>query len=355
MKNKILIFFPILILASCQQNPPTSFHSAIQNQPYIVSISPQPDHPLHAIDRIELVFSIPVNPDSVNSNSILIVSGEVEIQDSLSPKTLRSKIEDQKMEKIEGDFLTHEDPQKVIWIPKKSVESGNCTLIVTNEILSKTHTPFNQRPGETPTAFISIFRLPTATESEDTSFSTTSSASNTTPPKNRPTFLLINEMLYDALSSDTDGNEFIELHGTASADIDGYQIVILNGADGNILKSITFPANSKINVDGLFLIADSRSSQSTQSNILGANLIENFDPQNGPDAIQLLDHQGRLLDAVAYGSGGVERAQNGLTTGEGPPTETVRAGHSLSRVEGADTNNNTEDFIDLAIPTPGVL
>ena len=166
---------------------------------------------------------------------------------------------------------------------------------------------------------------------------------------------MINEVLYDASASDTDGNEFIELYGSPGTDIDNYQVVLVNGGDGGILKVITLPENTKIPDDGIFVIADARTNQPSATNIPVADLIENFDPQNGPDSVQLLDHQGHLLDGVAYGAGNISQAQNGLLMGEGSPAPDAPAGHSISRIGGKDTDDNGKDFADLAVPTPGTL
>jgi hypothetical protein len=86
-----------------------------------------------------------------------------------------------------------------------------------------------------------------------------------------------------------------------------------------------------------------------------ADLIVNFDPQNGPDGVQLLDDAGVLIDAVGYGEPIVELAENGLVAYEGTPAMDVGSGMSIARVDTFDTDDNSLDFIQLEVPSPGVV
>jgi hypothetical protein len=170
-----------------------------------------------------------------------------------------------------------------------------------------------------------------------------------------PTFLILNEILYDGLSSETDGEAFVELFGTPQGDISHYQISLINGADGAETGKITLPENSLIPEDGIFLIADLRTGSSNTSKILDTDFLANFDPQNGPDSVLLISPQGDLLDALTYGTGGLEFSSSGFPTVKGTPAVDVSGGHSLSRVDGEDTQDNAHDFVDLENPTPGFL
>ena len=127
----------------------------------------------------------------------------------------------------------------------------------------------------------------------------------------------------------------------------------MGGGDGSIDDSITLPAEAKLRNDGFYLIADAKTGSSTESNVAGVDLIDNFDPQNGPDAIQFLDLSGQLVDAVGYGEGIVSLAENGLACFEGVAAPDVINGHSLERKEpGLDSDNNSNDFVEREIPTP---
>jgi hypothetical protein len=166
--------------------------------------------------------------------------------------------------------------------------------------------------------------------------------------------VVINEIYYDAVGSDTDGLLFVELYGTPGLPIGNYKVNFVDGGDGSIDDSTTLPEGAIVPSDGFYLIADAKTGSPTESNVSGADLIDNFDPQNGPDAVQLLDSDGNLVDAVGYGEGIVSSAENGLACFEGVAAPDVVNGHSLERKEpGVDSDNNLNDFAEREIPTPG--
>ena len=359
MPNKKLLFLlpSLLSIFSCGTIHVPDFKTILSSQPYVVDLKPAPYQVLDHLDQIEVTLSRPVLPESLTEKSIFVVEGTLDPETSTDPESIVGDMEDGKLKTVSGSTTLSDDAQTIHWIPEQKIETGALTLVITPQLEGDGHVPFNQKPGEDPTAFLGTFFLPTQDGVSAPSSSPSSSPGTPpkSPPKVRPDFLVINEVLYDAAASDTDGNEFIELYGTPGTDLDNYQVVFVNGGDGGILKVITLPENTKIPEDGIFVIADARTNQSSATNIPVADLIENFDPQNGPDAVQLLDHQGHLLDAVAYGAGNIPQAQNGLLTGEGAPAPDVPAGHSISRTDGKDTDDNGRDFTDLAKPTPGSL
>ena len=166
--------------------------------------------------------------------------------------------------------------------------------------------------------------------------------------------IVLNEIFYDSAESDTDGNLFVELFGTPDLPLNGFKIAFVNGSDGGVYDSVTIPMGAKVREDGFFVVADSEIGSSTASHIFEADLIDNFDPQNGPDAVQLLDTKGQLLDVVGYGESLAPLAKNGLASFEEAPTLDVAAGHSLERkAVGLDTDDNAADFMDQDIPSPG--
>ncbi len=166
--------------------------------------------------------------------------------------------------------------------------------------------------------------------------------------------VVLNEIYYDAVGSDTNGVLFVELYGTPDASLAGDKINFVNGDDGKIYDTILLPTGSSLRSDGFYVIADAYDGSSTQTSVTGADFVDSFDPQNGPDAVQLLDSGGKLLDAVAYGSVAVFTAENGLPDLEGVPAVDVANGHSLERkTPGVDTGNNSDDFVERAVPTPG--
>lgn len=155
---------------------------------------------------------------------------------------------------------------------------------------------------------------------------------------------LISEVFYDALGSDQ-GQVFVELFGTAGTPLDDYVLQGINGSNGDAGPILTL--SGVIPSDGFFVIADPDLGVTSVAN---ADLLLNFDLQNGPDSLELLDPFGSVLDAIGYGdfSGGE------IFAGEGTPVLDPPAGQSLARrFANVDTNDNAADFEALATPTPG--
>ncbi len=106
---------------------------------------------------------------------------------------------------------------------------------------------------------------------------------------------VISEALYDASGSDN-GRVFVELYGTPGGSLDGLVLEGVNGSNGatgpTLVLSGVFPE------DGFFVLADDRGDGA--SDVADADLVRNFDFQNGPDSIVL--RRGELvIDALGYG------------------------------------------------------
>ncbi len=155
--------------------------------------------------------------------------------------------------------------------------------------------------------------------------------------------LLISEVFYDAVGSD-DGLSFVEIFGDPGLTLNGVQIVGVNGADGRETHVLNLAG--VIPEDGFFVLADRLTGGSTL--VSNADLILNFDLQNGPDSV-LLRRNGVTLDAVGYGS----FLPEDFFSGEGMAVSGAAAGSSVARhFADMDTNNNFADFV-AATPTPG--
>lgn len=155
---------------------------------------------------------------------------------------------------------------------------------------------------------------------------------------------LISEVFYDASGSD-DGLGFVELYGTPGTSLDGYVVAGINGSNGGVTPSLAL--SGEIPADGLFVVADSMSDGSTL--VQGADLLLNFDFQNGPDSVRLLAPDGSVIDALGYG---VFDAGE-VFAGEGGPAPDAPADSSLARLfANVDTDDNAVDFV-VATPTPG--
>ena len=155
---------------------------------------------------------------------------------------------------------------------------------------------------------------------------------------------LLSEVYYDAVGSD-DGRSFVELYATPGTLLDGMVLEGINGSNGAVTPSVALSGTTGI--DGLFVVAD----QSTGGGTLvsGADLILNFDFQNGPDSVVLRDAAGSVLDALGYGVFGA----GDVFAGEGNPAPDAPADSALARLfADIDTNDNLADF-GVAVPTPG--
>jgi hypothetical protein len=155
---------------------------------------------------------------------------------------------------------------------------------------------------------------------------------------------LISEVFYDAVGSDN-GLSFVELYGDPGSGLDGLFLEGVNGANGatgpTIALSGIFPEN------GIFVVADDSGDGTTF--VVDADLIANFDFQNGPDSI-VLRTAITTLDAVGYGV----FDPGEIFAGEGTPASDAPAGSSLARIfANVDSGNNAVDFEILSLPTPG--
>jgi len=156
---------------------------------------------------------------------------------------------------------------------------------------------------------------------------------------------LISEVFYDAVGSD-DGLVFIEILGSPGVDVSGWVIEGVNGANGSVTVSIVLAGT--IPPDGVLVVGDDAGAGSTL--VPGADLVRDFDFQNGPDGV-VLRAGAVVFDALGYGAFG----SGDVFPGEGRPAPDAPAGSSVARLfADVDTNDNGADFVVLGTPTPGV-
>jgi len=342
----------LLSLWGCGMPSIPDSHSLIDRQPMVISISPEDAMLVGADARIKLEFSQSLNPASVSTGTLAII----ESSDEMDLGEVVDDLIDGDLTGVEGEYVFDGEGRSVTFTASSDYRAGSEYVVVaTRAILSEEMLPLNQNPGMTSTPFISAFEVGAIGEDGKPVPAIGSVGGGNTVERDRPELLKINELLYDIPGSDTDGDVFIELHGSASGDITGYQIVLINGPDGLIKDLITLPDDAILGEDGIYLIADARTGRKGETNVPGADFIDNFDPQNGPDCVQLLDAKGALLDSLGYGEPLVSVAENGLPCFEAMPSMKTISGQSLSRVEGLDTDNNFIDFTFLDIPSPGLL
>jgi hypothetical protein len=155
---------------------------------------------------------------------------------------------------------------------------------------------------------------------------------------------ILSEVFYDATGSD-DGQSFVELAGPPGCSLDGLLLEGVNGANGEVTVSVVL--GGVIPPDGLFVVADALADGSTA--VVGADLLADFDFQNGPDSVVLRNATG-VIDAVGYGVFGA----GDFFAGEGAPAPDAPAGSSLVRFfADLDTDDNAADWGVLDRPTPG--
>lgn len=174
--------------------------------------------------------------------------------------------------------------------------------------------------------------------------------------------VVINEVFYDAIGDDvrTGGSPmFIELKGPAGLDISAYVVEMINGSNGSTYNSATLPAGARLDGSGFAVLTlDNPDTYLGLVAGLYTNVYDVVTPyasgqdglQNGSDNVRLLDDAGVELDAVGYGA----FSGNEVFAGEGSPAlDPTISGRSIGRVGGADTDDNSADFVSW-YPTPGL-
>jgi len=169
-----------------------------------------------------------------------------------------------------------------------------------------------------------------------------------------PKGLVLNEIYYDVPGSDTDGLLFVELFASSAGSLEDYTIRFINGNNGKVTDIIDLPIDAEIGEEDFYVIADGRTGALETTQVENYDFIDNFDPQNGPDGVQLLNREGALVDTLVYGDGSFNLSDDGLALGEGLPAPDSQSGFSISRlIPGVDTDNNEADFVINEVPSPG--
>jgi hypothetical protein len=154
----------------------------------------------------------------------------------------------------------------------------------------------------------------------------------------------LSELLYDAVGSDA-GRVFAELYGPPGLDLAGLTLEGVNGSNGAVGPILSL--SGTVPADGFFVVADEEGGTTLVPN---ADLLLDFDFQNGPDSVVLRGPAGGVLDALGYGVFGGGQ----VFAGEGTSAPDPPAGSSLARrVADLDTDDNGADFEVLEVPTPG--
>ncbi|MBN1282145.1 MAG: Ig-like domain-containing protein [Proteobacteria bacterium] len=350
MRMRSVAFIAAIFAAGCGGVGWEPYESLVRLQPFVVSVSPADLDVVSACAPVEIEFSRAVSIDTVNPSSLAVLMDDSEEIDGVVSDLDRGKASG-----MEGLYEFSSDGRVAVFRPAQGYEPGaRYMILATGAIQSEEGLPLNQSAGRSPTPFVSRFSVEWFDGEASASGGGSGAAGTSTPVKERPSYIVINEILYDAAGSDTEGDVFVELRGEAGKEISDYMIELVNGADGASVKSIRLPEGARLSDQGIYVVADAITGQPGVSNVAAADFILNFDPQNGPDCVQLLDEAGSLLDALGYGEPLPETAANGLECYLGAPAIDVNPGQSLSRTDGIDTRDNSQDFKAIDDPTPGM-
>lgn len=341
---KIVVIMTVVVLWGC--SPLFSSSNDDRSQPSVIWVTPSDGELVEEFATIQVALSLPIDSSTVDEKSFLVIPAETIEDDlrSLATDDLSDQIDDDELVSLPGTYSFSADATVLSWSPLENPDSlATYYVVLTSQIQTPDHFPLNQTPDSSPTYFVSRFTL----QGE------VSSSVSPEEGESAPSLLLINEIYYDDDESDTDGNLFVELYGSSSADVGGYIIRFVNGDDGEKTDEIILPETTTLHDSGFLVIADLKTDSSTETNVPNADVVDNFDPQNGPDSVQLLNPSGGIIDVVGYGEGlGNEDAQ-GNPLYDGAPAVGAEPGQSLSRVDYQDTQNNSVDFVINTVPSPG--
>lgn len=344
--------------AGCGMTRPELPTDLLVQQPRVVEILP-------AEKSVVIHFSTPIDERTFHRDSAVVMH---DADPTLPIEDLLDGIEARQWPTVDGVYQVSADGLEGAMLPTVSLEGGRrYAVIITPAVRSRGGVPLSQTPGGKATPFVGRFAV-SADDMEQGSAETQTSSSPpvasthpgggmpapTPAPAIAPRELMIHEVYYDAVGSDTNGLLFVELRATPGADVGGYRLHFINGDGGTVLESVTLPDGTTIPPDGLLVVADGMTGNLKVTQVAGADLIDNFDPQNGPESVQLVTPGGTLVDVVGYGEPLPPHGENGLALYEGAPAPDAPAGKSIQRSPGSpDTDNNAADF-SVGDPTPGV-
>lgn len=388
MKTALLVV-AVIFFAGCGDISPSELDSLLAREPRVVSISPHAGSVIDPASKVIVEFSQPIFPSSVGSGTLAVIKAETDA--GKTSGDVAQSVVAGKSQGIPGSYEFGGDSRLVTFQPEKPYDKGAYLIVATDKILSVDMLPLAHTSGGNIRAFVSQFVVDDSAEGAasvaeegaapgengeaqsggaDPAVSQESGVSEGSAPEGgdsedggptskielvRPETLVINELLYDVTGDDTNGQVFVELYGDSDTTIGGYKLIFIDGKDGSVSDTIEIPAGAKLSESGVYLIADAKTGQSGVSAVVGADFILNFDPQNGPDSVQLVDETGALIDVLGYGTSLPALAANSLACFEEKPAAKVPANSSLTRTDGADSGHNAADFKAGPTPTPGVL
>jgi hypothetical protein len=172
--------------------------------------------------------------------------------------------------------------------------------------------------------------------------------------------LVINEVDYDQVGTDT--MEFIEIYnpGSSAVDLSNFAIVYINGA--NNTEYARNNLTGMLGGDSYLVVASSTTTVDINATKITFGAASNNIQNGNPDGLAIINKTtGEVVDALSYGGSITMAMITGLTGPrtlvEGTPTalkDSNTAVGSLSRFpNGMDNDNAATDWIFTTTPTPG--
>jgi vibriolysin len=185
------------------------------------------------------------------------------------------------------------------------------------------------------------------------------------PPS--PTGLVINEIDYDQVG--TDSAEFVELENTSAGTLDltGTDLVFVNGNNGAVYRTIDLGAVGSVAPGAYVVVGDPSVVAALPPGVASIEMTGVDNIQNGaPDAVTILDtNHTSILDSLSYEGSVLDAALPGfadpVVLDEGyphsdpvGPVDSNVDPASLARVpDGSDTDDARVDWVLSSTPTPG--
>lgn len=348
MRTMLITMMGCGVLCSCGMTLPDVPPPLSTLQPQLASLDPSPLRALATREQIQVLLTRPVVAAQVTTRTVGVVAPAT---DDASDAEVLTQFEH--AENTVPIAVAVADEQTTIAVTPMAVwpDQGVLAVVITDAVASPEGVPVGDGSG---TGMVLRYAVNDAVASEVTGVAPmveSAAAPSVAVPR---ADCLLSELLYDVPGSDTNGDVFVELSCVPGTDAGGWSVQLVNGDDGAIYATLKIPAATIVPGTGVLLIADAINGNSAVSHVPGAQVVLNFDPQNGPDSVRILDADDALADVVGYGGAApLTSDAQGVPLVRGDAVPKLSAGQSLSRIALTPGANNHVEFI-VGVPSPGV-